>query len=176
MKIKTKRIVILLIFFIFFISIILTSYAIFRYSQNVKTPTDAPIKHIIFIAFENKNYDSVVTAGPYFKYLADTYGRATQAYDIYNICSGESHSLPSYLTVTSGSPLNKCDTDNFTAGEFDTKNIFSLVNDAGMTNRGVKGWAQAPGFSREDSEPLSIEMSIPEKRVVNSAFFRDRQA
>lgn len=165
MKIKTKRIIILAIFSIFFISIILTSYQIFRYSQNVKTPTDAPpIKHIIFIAFENKNYDSVVTAGPYFKYLADTYGRATQAYDIHNICSGESHSLPSYLTVTSGSPFNKCDTDNFTAGEFDSKNIFSLVNDAGMT------WAQ---YAEGMSYPCSTKGTKFAARHVPALFYRN---
>jgi hypothetical protein len=51
--------------------------------------------------------------------------------------------------------------------------IFGTIGE--LTNRGVKGWAQASGFSRGDSAPLSIEMSIPEKRVVDSAFFRDRQ-
>lgn len=134
-------------------------------TSTPRNSNSIPIEHIIFIAFENKKYDSVVSIGPYFKYLADTYGRATQAYDIHNICGdARSYSLPSYLTVTSGNPFNKCDTDEFIVGEFDTKNIFSLVNDAGMT------WAQ---YAEGISGPCRTKGTKFAARHVPALFYRN---
>lgn len=98
------------------------------------------IEHIFFIAFENHSYASIIKDGPYFKSLSNTYGRVTNYKEVCN------PSLPNYMAITSGTTYagktNKCGTDSITV--FDSKNIFSLCSDAGLTWKAYAEGMDAP--------------------------------
>ncbi len=112
--------------------------------QNNTTTEHSNVgNHVIFIAFENHGYNAV-TSNPYFDYLAQTYGVVTNYRDLKHagFCSN-THSLPNYMAITSGSALwngvDKCGTDSATWGTDGSNNIFTLVSSAGLT---YGSWAE----------------------------------
>ena len=103
------------------------------------------IRHVIFVAFENNGFNAVTGKGSYFNYLAKSYGVVTNYKDLINIgfCSESTKSLPNYMAITSGSTSwngdDKCGTDSASWTKDNSKNIFSLVQDAGLT---YGSWAE----------------------------------
>ena len=111
---------------------------------TAKGPTN--ISHVIFVAFENKGFKAT-NNGNYFNYLANNYGVVTDYKDLLHagFCS-ETKSLPNYMAITSGSSswngVDKCDIDSAIWKTDNSKNIFSLVQSAGLE---YGSWAE--GFN-----------------------------
>lgn len=104
----------------------------------ILTQTTGQIEHVIFVAFENHGYNAVTSSGPYFKYLAQTYGVVTNFEDLKHagFCSN-THSLPNYMAITSGTTLwngqDKCGTDTASWETDNSNNIFNLAASAGLS-------------------------------------------
>ena len=102
------------------------------------------ISHVIFVAFENNGFNTVMNNGPYFNYLANNYGVVTDYKDLQHaeFCS-KTVSLPNYMAITSGSSswngVDKCNTDSASWTTDNSKNIFSLVQSAGL---GYGSWTE----------------------------------
>lgn len=83
-----------------------------------------PIKHVMVIVFENKELNNVLSNGPYFKYLYDTYGTATNYY-------GACHpSASNYLAMTSGKTW-ECGSDSVNL--YTTTNIGTLLQNNNLS-------------------------------------------
>lgn len=90
-------------------------------------PFPTSIERIVLISFENHSYNSVVSQGPYFKELANTYGRVTNDNEVCN------PSLPNYIAITCGTTRGKCGTDSMSGMPFNVPNIYRLVINANLT-------------------------------------------
>lgn len=106
--------------------------------------TTPKIDHVIIVAFENNGFNAVTGDGPYFNFLANNYGVVSDYKDLLHdgICTS-TKSLPNYMAITSGidswNGINKCGTDSANWVTDNSKNIFSLVSEAGMT---YGSWAE----------------------------------
>jgi hypothetical protein len=90
----------------------------------VNSPGVHPIQHVVIIVLENEELQEVWAAGPYEKYLASTYGNATQDYAACH------PSAPNYLAMVS-TETNQCGSDNWN----------------NYTNRTIANPLQTAGFS-----------------------------
>lgn len=118
-----------------------------RGTYNITAIGRPNISHVIFVAFENKGFTEVTDNGPYFNYLAGNYGTVTNYKDLKHekFCP-KTLSLPNYMAITSGSTswngVDKCNTDSAIWATDNSKNIFSLVQGAGLE---YGSWAE--GFN-----------------------------
>ena len=138
-------------------------------SLKISGPTN--ISHVIFVAFENNGFNAVTSNGPYFNYLADNYGVVTDYKDLRHaeFCS-KTLSLPNYMAITSGSSswngVDKCNTDSASWGTDNSKNVFSLVQSAGLT---YGSWAE--GFDGNYNSTRSSCGSSCAVRHVPALFY-----
>lgn len=78
-----------------------------------------PIRHVVIVMLENKNYSYVMQRGRFEAYLANTYATATNAYSL------QHWSVPSYQAATSAA-------DTYTI-PLDRSNIGDLADSAGLS-------------------------------------------
>ncbi len=97
------------------------------------------IERIIVVPFENHSYTNVISSGPYFKTLAQTYSRPTNNKEACN------PSLPCYLALSCGSTEGKCGTDSMSGLPRNINNVFRLVQVAGLT---YGSWAESNNANR----------------------------
>ncbi len=96
------------------------------------TPVTAPpIQHVVVIEFENQPLSNVLSNGPYFNYLYNTYGAAT---NYYAACHP---SAPNYLAVTSGNTW-QCGSDALNL--YTTTNLGSLLENKNISQGGNLSW------------------------------------
>jgi PKD repeat protein len=88
------------------------------------TSFPTPIHHVFVMYLENENGSSVLSQGPFEKYLSEKYAFATH---YYAACHP---SAPNYLTSTSGWPF-QCGSDNYHA--YSSGNIFAEAQSANLS-------------------------------------------
>jgi hypothetical protein len=98
--------------------------------QPTPTPT-IPIQHVVTIVFENQPLSDILSNGPYFNYLYNTYGTAT---NFYAACHP---SASNYLAMTSGNTW-QCGSDALNL--YTTTNIGTLLEDKNISQGGNLSW------------------------------------
>ncbi len=90
-----------------------------------------PIQHVVTIVFENQELNDILANGPYFNYLYNTYGSAT---NYYAACHP---SASNYLAMTSGNTW-ECGSDAINL--YSTKNIGTILETKNISQGGNLSW------------------------------------
>ena len=101
-------------------------------NTNYKYISTIPIKHVVVIVFENQELNNILSNGPYFKYLYDTYGAVT---NYYASCHP---SASNYLAMTSGNTW-ECGSD--AVNLFTTTNLGTLLENKNISQGGNLSWS-----------------------------------
>ena len=100
------------------------------------------VQHVITIFEENNATQNVLKAGPFEKYLWDTYANGGWTY--YAVCHP---SAPNYMSVTQGQP-RQCGSDSYN-NYSGTANIGSLVDTAGLSWRAYEETMPSPCYTSD---------------------------
>ncbi len=99
--------------------------------QPPAQPAAIPIQHVVAIEFENQPLNNILSKGPYFNYLYNNYGKAT---NYYAACHP---SAPNYLAETSGNTW-QCGSDKLNL--YTTTNLGTLLENKNMSQGGNLSW------------------------------------